>query len=134
MAQVERVKEQRADKKRLSAGQANSGLGGRLVSFSPNDSQKQAIREMSVPFEDHLLFLETVLQDGHRISLQYQENYDSYSMIVRDGNDHWDRAVAVSFWHRDLSMVFRITHYALSVVFPDFPAGVNVPTRNTPDW
>lgn len=134
MSQLERLKEQKPDARSRKSKLENGEARGNLVSFNPSDEQKLLIKTSTVPLTDVLLFFESMLQDGHKLSAQYQAGYDCYSIIVRDGESEWSRAIAVSTWHRSFETAIRTMHYALSVEYPDFPLGVRRSYTSDLDW
>lgn len=106
----------------------------RLISFNPTESQKETIKNDQRSLEDVMASLEATLQDGHVLNIKYQEKYDAFSVIVREAGDDWQTALSLSVWHNSLDRAMRIMSYALTMVYPEFPLGVERMAFSDTDW
>jgi hypothetical protein len=116
-----------------AAGSKNTKQS-RLISFNPTESQKQTIKSDQRALEDVLASLEATLQDGHVLNIKYQEKYDAFSVIVREAGEDWQTALSLSVWHNSLDRAIRIMSYALTMVYPEFPLGVERMAFSDTDW
>jgi hypothetical protein len=123
MAQMERLKEETRSKQGKGSKGGKTPRKGSWLSFNPTPEEKKTISGDDRPLEEVMLSIESVLQDGHRVTLQYNSDYDCYSAIVREGGVPWESAVAMSCWHNEISKCLRMLDYALRIKYPDFPAG-----------
>lgn len=113
-----------------------AGLGkkGLIYSFNPTDEEKRAIRDDGRPSDEVTVSLERALQNGHVLTLKYNEKSDCFMALLREGTVQWDEAVAISCWHKSADMALRMMDYALSYRYPDFPAGAFQSNFADTDW
>lgn len=116
------------------AAASKNSRQSRLVSFNPTDSQKETIKNDQRPLEDVLASIEATLQDGHVINIKYQQKYDAFSVIIREAGEDWQVALSLSVWHNSLDRAIRIMSYALTMVYPEFPIGVERMAFSETDW
>lgn len=134
VAGANRFKEQQPQTNRVKSAGSQQARQSRLVSFNPTEEQKETIKNDQRSLEDVLASLEAALQDGHVFNVKYQDKYDAFSLIIREAGEDWQVALSLSVWHNSLDRCFRIMSYALTMVYPDFPAGVERQAFSVTDW
>lgn len=134
VAGANRFKEQQNNKKDVSSSENGKSRISRLISFNPTDAQKETIKNDQRSISDVLASIEACLQDGHVINVKYQDKYDAFSVIIREASDDWTTALSLSVWHNSLDRALRILSYALTIVYPEFPLGVERQAYSETDW
>lgn len=107
---------------------------GRFVSFNPTKEEKETLKSSQMTLEEVMLSIESCLQDGHKVTLQYHSDHDCYSAVVRDGTVPWEQALALSCWHHSLERALRMLDYCLTIKHPEFPRGVFETSYNDLYW
>lgn len=129
--------------KQLKEEQRRKGVGPKksasssyhnFVSFHPTKEQREQIKEQSYELEGILDFLSTWLNDGFKLTIQYNEAQEAYCVMLRDGKSEWQSARVLSCWHVDWARALQTLVFALETVythFPDIPEGAK---KEELDW
>lgn len=108
-------------KKKEPESRKSTGSLSNFVSFNPTKEQREAIKSSSLSLTENLDYLSTWLQEGHKLSINYNREQEAYGIFLRDGNADWREAVVLSCWHVDWERAISMLCFALNNVHTDFP-------------
>jgi len=105
-----------------------------LVAYNPTEQEKAIIRECDDSMSEVMTSLSSWCLEGHKLSLHYIAEYEVYAAMIRQGNIEWDKALAISHWHKYPEFALRGLDYALKTRFPAFPDGAYQSALIEADW
>lgn len=134
MSGTKTLKEQQRTKNTSKPKEGVRSSKGSIVAFNPTDEEKLTIRGDGRPLDVVLGELEASLQNGHVLTLKYNDKNDCYMVLLREGAADWQQAVCLSCWHKSSDTAFRMLSYALAHRWPDFPDNVIAREFSDNDW
>lgn len=130
-----------ADEKHISSIRKAHGTNGtgksqnRFKTFQPTKVERLAIREDERELSEVIKSLAGHMDDGElKLSLGKHEAHGSFFVIARESGTDWQKAAALSVWHNELELCFRILDYALNGPYAGFPQATEIINMDDLSW
>jgi hypothetical protein len=115
------VEEAKNSRKKGGPNNGRKANQKRFVSFHPTKEEKEHIRTMEESLDDCLVGIRPWLATGCKLTIGFSDKNDACYASIREHNDNWRDARALSAWHADPDVAVRSLCYAVVSRYPSFP-------------
>jgi hypothetical protein len=134
MSRANDEKKYNSTKSATGPGQPAAEGKGQLISFNPNEAQKQVIKQLSADTKRVVIGFEALTARGVKVSMGFMEKSGAFYCIARQITQDWRDAVGISAVHTSIDVAMASCLYACTEVYAGFPVYVPQYEQQLFDW